>query len=28
METKLDENTMISPQLNEMKSELKKLGGL
>jgi len=28
METKLDEDTMISSQLNEMKTELKKLGGL
>jgi len=27
METKLDENTMISSQLNEMKSKLEKLGG-
>jgi len=28
METKPDDDTMISSQLNEMKSELKKLGGL
>ena len=28
MEAKLDEDTMISSQLNEMKTELKKLGGL
>jgi len=28
METKLDEHTTISSQLNEMKTELKKLGGL
>jgi len=28
METKLDENTMISSQLNDMKSELKNLGCL
>jgi len=28
METKPDEDTMISSQLNEMKTELKKLGGL
>jgi len=28
METKFDENTMISSQLNELKSELKQLGGL
>jgi len=28
IETKLDEDTMISSQRNEMKTELKKLGGL